>query len=120
MWGRWVIEANEGTTAKNHVRPFLYDSGSDENVCPYDVTTDQYDEPGTVALRDVAGGQAYHPADTELQGHDGCREDGGDQRGAARTKGGTARTERGEPRGGQPDAIPIGVTSTLSAGAGLL
>ena len=59
---RWVMAieaaACKGTTAQNHgPQTFvLYDSGSDENVCPYDLTTDQYDEPSQVALRDVAGG----------------------------------------------------------------
>ena len=60
---RWVMAieaaAKHGTTAQNHeAQTFvLYDSGSDENVCPYDATTDLYDEPSTVALRDVAGGK---------------------------------------------------------------
>ena len=43
---RWVMAieaaAKHGTTAQNHeAQTFvLYDSGSDENVCPYDATTD--------------------------------------------------------------------------------
>eukprot|EP00439_Symbiodinium_sp_Y106_P052723 s3817_g7.t1 len=59
---RWVMAiqaaSNDGgTRSQDHPSHILYDSGSDENVCPYDLTEDTFDEPSTVMLRDVAGGK---------------------------------------------------------------
>ena len=59
---RWVMAiqaaTRDGSTgSQDHASHILYDSGSDENVCPYDLTEDTHDEPSTVMLRDVAGGK---------------------------------------------------------------
>ena len=46
---------NDGSTRSQEPPSYvLYDSGSDENVCPSDLTEDTYDEPSTVMLRDAS------------------------------------------------------------------
>ncbi|CAE7463946.1 unnamed protein product [Symbiodinium microadriaticum] len=56
-----VMAVEEGTATRGWQGgptnyEMLYDSGSDENVCPYDLVTDEFDEPSKVTLRNVSGG----------------------------------------------------------------
>ena len=57
----WVMAVEEGTATQGWqgsatTHQMLYDSGSDENVCPYDLVTDEFDEPSKVTLRNMSGG----------------------------------------------------------------